>query len=354
MFRFENLAAFQWLWLVVILVALTILRDRQAARVLQNQMGAKLAPFLTKSLSLKKRKTKRLFEYLTLFLMIAGLARPQWGDSKQEVKAEGVEMIIMIDVSDSMLAEDVKPSRLEQAKAELSRLVDLMPGNKMGIIAFAGNAGLISPLTTDPAAIKMYIESLSTQSVSTQGTNFEEALRVAEKAYQRGGIETDDTVKVTRVILIASDGENHEEGALKAAEGLLKQGVRIFTLAYGTEKGGAIPVRDNTGYVKNYKKDSQGNTVLTTVKGDALKELAKRGEGSFYFANFGGDHISRLAEDISKLEKQQFDSTVAVQYEERFQWPLFLAFFFGVIEVVLGERQKKFRLWRGRFEVPTA
>ena len=354
MFRFENVAAFQWLWLIVVILILTIWKDKRVKNILSGQIGARLAPFLTKSLSPQKRKVKRWLEYSVLFFMILALARPQWGDSKQEVKAEGVELLLVVDVSESMLAEDVKPNRLEQAKAELSRLVDQMPGNKMGIIAFAGSAALISPLTTDPAAIKMYLESLTVQSVSSQGTSFESALDAAEKAFERGGVESDDSVKVTRVILVASDGENHEEGALKAAEALVKKGVRIFTLAYGTEKGGAIPVRDGAGYLKNYKKDMQGQTVLTTVKGEALREIAKRGEGSFYFAAFGGDHIKNIASDIDALEKQQFESSVAVQYEERFQLVLILALLLALLELVLGERRSEFRLWRGRYEVPKA
>ncbi len=159
------------------------------------------------------------------------------GLSKQEVKAQGFELIIAIDVSESMKSEDVKPSRLEQAKKEVERLMDLMPANKVGLIAFAGNASLISPLTNDPNAIKMYVDSLTSDSVSEQGTCFECALRLAKEAFERGGVTQDEFSKSSRVILISSDGEDHEPGALEAAAGLVKQGVRIFTMAYGTEKG---------------------------------------------------------------------------------------------------------------------
>src|SRR5690606_7851922 len=152
MFRFENMAAFQWLWILLILFIFNIWRDRKAKANLAGKMGSRIAPFLTKSLSLRRRKFKRILEYAVVLLVILTWARPQWGQSKQEIKSEGVEILFLVDVSESMLAEDVKPSRLAQAKAELSRLVDLMPGNRTGIIAFAGNAGLISPLTTDPAA----------------------------------------------------------------------------------------------------------------------------------------------------------------------------------------------------------
>lgn len=354
MFRFENFAAFQWLWLVVILLVATFWRDRQARKILNSKIGARLSPFLTKSLSLKKRKLKRLLEVAVIILFLITWARPQAGQSKQEIKTEGVEILFLVDVSESMMSDDVKPNRLEQAKTELIRVVDQMPGNKIGVVAFAGNAGLISPLTTDPAAVKMFIESLSTESVSTQGTSFQEALAVADKAFERGGIESDDVVKVTRVILIASDGEDNEPGANNAAEELVKKGVRIFTIAYGTEKGGTIPVRDGMGYLKNYKKDRQGQTVITTVKGDALRALAKKGQGSFYYATFGGNHLKQVIDDISQLEKKQFENSVAVQYDERFQWPLLMALILALLELALGDRRTHFRLWRGRFEVPPA
>jgi Ca-activated chloride channel family protein len=354
MFRFESVSTFQWLWLLAVIFILTLIRDRQVRKVLNSQIGARLAPFLTKSLSLKRRKIKRLLEAAVILFFIVAWARPQSGQSKQEIKSEGVEILFLVDVSDSMMAEDVKPNRLEQAKSELIRMVDLMPGNKIGVVAFAGNAGLISPLTTDPAAVKMFLESLTTQSVSSQGTNFQEAMEVAEKAFERGGAESDDVVKVTRVILIASDGEDNEPGAEKAAEELVKKGIRIYSVAYGTEKGGTIPVRDGMGYLKTYKKDHSGQTILTTVHGDALRALAKKGQGSFYFATFGGDHVHKIVDDIDQLEKKQFESSVAVQYDERFQWPLLCGVILALLELILGDRRSNFRLWRGRFEVPPA
>ncbi len=196
---------------------------------MQAAIGARLYPFLSSSVSHKKRTLKTVLQVLAVFLFVIALARPQLGESQQEVKSEGVEIIFAVDVSESMLAEDVKPSRLEQAKAELSRLIDLMPGNKVGVVAFAGSAALLSPLTNDPSAIKMYLESLDPNAVSSQGTNFTDALKVSKEAFERGGVSTDDTVKVTRVILIASDGEDHEPGALEEAKKWLGR-VCVFSL----------------------------------------------------------------------------------------------------------------------------
>lgn len=354
MFRFENIAAFQYLWLIPAILVMGYFFERRARKKMETAIGSRLYPFLSSSVSNKKRKLKTFLQVLTVLLFVIALARPQMGESQQQVKSEGVEIIFAVDVSDSMMAEDVKPSRLAQAKAELSRLVDLMPGNKVGVMAFAGSAALLSPLTNDPGAIKMYLESLEPSSVSTQGTNFTQALKVAKEAFERGGASTDDVVKVTRVILLASDGEDHEQGALEAAKKMTEDGIRIFSLAYGTEKGGAIPVRDGMGFLKGYKKDRQGQTVLTTVKGDALRALAEAGRGSFYFATFGGEQTKLLVEDISKLERTQFDSTMATQYEERFQSILMMGIILALLELFLGERRRGFLFWKGRYEVPPA
>lgn len=354
MFRFENLAAFNYLWLIPVIIFVGFIFDRISRRKMEAAIGSRLYPFLSSSVSRKKRSIKTLLQVLTVLCFVLALARPQMGESQQEVKSEGVEIVFAIDVSESMMAEDVKPSRLAQAKAELSRLVDLMPGNKVGIVAFAGSAALLSPLTNDPGAIKMYLDSLEPSSVSSQGTNFTEALKISKEAFERGGVSTDETVKVTRVILLASDGEDHEPGALEEAKKMVGEGVRIFSLAYGTEKGGAIPVRDGMGFLKGYKKDRQGQTVLTTVKGDALRALAEAGQGSFYFATFGGDQTKLLVEDISKLEKAQFDTTMATQYEERFQTILLFGIIMALLELFLGERRSSFLFWKGRYEVPPA
>lgn len=354
MFRFENTYAFNYLWLLPVFVVLAFLFGRQAKRKMEKAIGTRLYPFLSSSVSFKKRRLKLWMQLLTILFFVIALARPQAGQSLQQVKSEGVEVIFAVDVSESMMSEDVKPNRLEQVKAELSRLLDLTPGNKVGIIAFAGSASVLSPISNDPNAIKMYLDSLATNSVSSQGTNFEAALNTAEEAFERGGVSTSDTTKVTRVVLIASDGEDHEPGAVEAAQKLAKKGIRIFTLAYGTEKGGTIPVRDGMGFLKGYKKDRAGQTVVTTVNGEALREIAQAGQGSFYYASFGGDHLKNIVEDLGKLEKSEFESSVATQYEERYQLFLLLGILIALMEIFLGERKSSFRFWKGRFEVPPA
>lgn len=350
--RFENPLAFYFLWSIPVLWLFAIVFQKRARDKMAKTIGTRLYPFLSSSVSPKKRNAKRILQSLTILFFVIALARPQMGQSMQEIKSEGVEVMLVVDVSESMLAEDVRPSRLDQAKTDLSRLLDRMPGNRVGVIAFAGSAALLSPLTNDPNATKMYLESLNTNSVSTQGTSFEEALNLAVNSFKRGGVADDDTTKVTRVILIASDGEDHEPGALEAAKKLAEQGIKIFTLAYGTEKGGPIPMKDGMGFWKANKKDRSGQTIITAVKGDELRALASAGEGSFYFATYGTDYIRNVASDLEKLERTEFESKMAVQYEERFQLFLFIGIVLGLIELFLGERRSGFRLWKGRYEVP--
>ncbi|MBC7370946.1 MAG: VWA domain-containing protein [Bdellovibrionaceae bacterium] len=352
--RFDSPVAFYFLWIIPLLWIVVFAVNKYSKKKMAKVVGARLYPFLTSSISVKKRRAKKILQSFVILFFAIALARPQMGQSMQEIKSEGVEIMLVVDVSDSMLAEDVRPSRLEQAKTDLSRLLDRIPGNRVGVIAFAGSAAILSPLSNDPNATKMYLESLSTTSVSSQGTSFEEALSLAADSFKRGGVGTDDTSKVTRVILIASDGEDHEPGAVEAAKKLTDQGIRVFTVAYGTEKGAPIPMKDGMGFWKSNKKDRSGQTVITTVKGDALRSLASAGQGSFYFATPGGDYIKNVADDFATLEKTEFEAKMAVQYEEHFQWFLFTGIILALLELFLGERRNGFRLWKGRYEVPPA
>lgn len=349
--RFANPDAFQLLWLLPVIVIAAWGFGRLAKRRLQSAFGKKLAPFLSSSVSVAKRRLKLTLRLAALALFIVALARPQLGKGSQEVKARGIELMIAIDVSTSMLAEDVKPSRLEHAKAEVSRLLDMLSGDKVGLVAFAGSSVLLSPLTTDKSALKMFLDSISTQSVETQGTDVRKALIEAENAFDRGGVEDDESTKITHVILIASDGEDQEPGAIVEAKKLAGQGTRVFTMAFGTERGGPIPLRDERGYLQGYKRDRSGQNIMTQVKGDFLRELAQAGHGSFYFTTFGGQEAKKIKDDLDRLEKAEFASSVAASYDEKFQIFLALGLLVAFLEFLIGDGRAAGRLWKGRFEV---
>jgi Ca-activated chloride channel family protein len=235
-------------------------------------------------------------------------------------------------------------------KIELEKLVDAMPGNKMGLIAFAGSSALISPLTTDPSALKMYIQSLDTHSVTNQGTNFQVALSYAREAFEKGGITQSEQVKATRVILILSDGEDQDKNALEEAKKLSEDGVYILTVAYGTEKGGTIPSRDYMGNLIGSKKDKSGQVIVTQVHGDFLKELAQAAHGSFFTSQFGGNHVREIEDKINQFEKTQFASNMNVQYDEKFMYPLCLGFCLLLLSFYISTRKRQTAVWKSLYE----
>lgn len=316
---------FWLLFLIPILIAgIVLLRhfsEKKIKKIFGEKNTSKISPFF----SSRRWRFKLFFLCMGLLFLILSLARPQLGSRQEEVKSEGVEMMILVDVSDSMLANDISPSRLDQAKIEINHFIDSLVGHKIGLIAFAGSATLLSPLTNDPLALKLYTDSLSPLSVSSQGTQFERALIEAEQAFERGGTNEDSGRKASHVIVIFSDGEDQEGAALEKAKKLSEKGVRIYTVSYGTEAGAKIPLRDNLGYLRGYKKDSSGQEIVTKVQGDFLKQLANVGKGVGLTSNADLSSMKYLVARVSELEKAEFDSRVVTQYDEKFQIPLLLS-----------------------------
>lgn len=347
MSRFMN-PEYLYMIILAVVMAFGLRVYLKKASPLRKHFSSRMMQALTSSISENKRMWKLYLQSLVIIFLLLTLARWQMGEGSQPIHSEGVEIILAVDVSNSMLTEDVQPNRLAQVKNELTKLVDFLPGNKVGVIAFAGGATLLSPLTTDPSALKMFIESLSPDMMSNQGTNFSKVLKEAQEAFERG--TSDQTGQsVTRALIIASDGEDQESHYQEEAKKLKDKGVFIFGLAYGTEKGGLIPERDERGFLRGYKKGENNQPVLSQVKGDNLKELAQLGGGSFYYASFGGSHIKNIADDLSKLEKTKFESSQSMQYEERFQIFLIMALLLAFIEWLLSERNHAAKIWRGRF-----
>lgn len=351
MWRFESPQYLTLLWIVPIILILSLWLYQRNVKALAAVIGSRLSPFLLANVSTRKKRIKLVLEAMTLGLFILAMARPQLGQSQQKIKSEGVEIVLAVDVSNSMLAEDVKPSRMEQVKTELGRFLDLLGGDKVGLVAFAGSSITLSPLTPDKSALKMFIESLNPDAVMTQGTNFSSALRAAQELFKNGGVDVEDDVSASRVVLVFSDGEDQEKGAVDQAQALANDGIRIFGIAVGTEAGGPIPVRDERGNLIGYKKDRNGQMVLSQSSGESLSAIARAGAGKFYHLTFGGDQIKQLRQDLEKLEKAEFESDLMTNYDEKFQYILLLGILLGCIELLLGERKNSSSKWLGRFEV---
>ena len=353
--RFFDPSFFQLLYLLPFMMVLYFVVARRSRKRLQKILGERLAPFLTASYSVKKARIKFYLELVIVFFLVLTLARPQAGQSTQKEKSEGLEIVLLADVSPSMLAEDAKPSRLEQMKTVLKRFLDLTDGDKIGLVGLSGSSMLLSPLTNDKSALNMYLESLSIDSVSTRGTDFKKGIETAVQALERGGtLDEDDVVQnssAARVIILASDGENHEGGEKEAIEILKKKGIRLFTLIIGTEKGAPIPIRDERGYLANYKQDRSGQQVISQARPRLMQELAEMGNGGSYFAGYDDQAIKTLKGDLDRLERGEFDTQIATVYDERFQTPLLLALLLSLVELLLGNRARAGRIWRGRFEI---
>ncbi|MCC6137224.1 MAG: VWA domain-containing protein [Bdellovibrionaceae bacterium] len=351
MFRFESPQYLTLVLLSLFLVLVFLIALRRWKKITNTHFSARLSPFLFQAFSLKKSWIKTICLSLALAGFALALSRPQMGEGQKEVKSMGLELMIAVDVSRSMLAEDVRPSRLEHAKKEIMNLLEKLSGDKVGLIAFAGSSVLLSPLTVDKSALKMFVEGLSPNSVETQGTEIGKALDEAEQAFKRGGVEGDETSQVTKVVLVISDGEDHEKGAEVAAKKLLENGIRVFTMAFGTEAGGKVAIRDERGNLLSYLKDKSGQIVTSKVNGDFLRTVAEVGNGSFYHVTFGGGQMTSLVEDLDQLEKAEFDTTVATSYDERFQFFLLPAILLALFELFLGTRVRNKDPWKGRFPV---
>lgn len=351
-YRFADPAAFQLLALLPLLAALAWWSARRSRQLLSARLTPAVYAFLTRSVSGGRRKLKVTLQVLAALLFIFALARPQSGEGRHTAKSEGLEIMLAVDVSNSMSAEDVRPSRLDLAKKELTRLMDALGGDRVGLIAFAGSSIVLSPLTSDKAAIKMYLEGLSPGTVSTQGTDFKKAIQEAFNALYRGGVESDENQKMTKVIVIASDGEETSKGGLDAARKAAADGARIFTLGFGTEEGAQIPVRDDRGNMVGYKKDKNGQPVVTRMTGQALQEIAAAGEGIYQAVSFGGDSVRNLKAAIDRLQRTQLDTLEVSHYTEHYQVLLLVGILLALAELGFGERRSEGRGWRGRFEVP--
>ena len=290
--------------------------------------------YLASSHSRLKKIIKMVLALLSLALMILALARPVLKDKTEIEKTEGIEMMLLVDISQSMRTQDVHPDRLSLLKIQFSRLLNTMKKNhRVGLIAFAGSSFLLSPLTSDMNLILMYLDSLSTDLVTSQGTHFKGALLMAGQSFESGS-----THQAEKVIIIASDGEDNEAGALEQARALRQKGIRIFTLGVGTKDGGRIPLKTG-GYLKD---PSSNKEVQSQFKGRLLKELAKIGKGGFYHVQALSQVSEKLQQDLMVLKHHMFEEKRVQGQTELFQYFLIGALFFALSCWLLRERKSLF------------
>jgi Ca-activated chloride channel family protein len=269
-----------------------------------------------------------------VFLIVLTLIEPKWGYKWQEVKRKGIDIIIMLDVSRSMLAQDVKPNRLERAKMEISDLIDNIHGDRVGLLVFAGTSFMQCPLTLDYAAYKLFLNQVDTNSISRGGTNISDAIRRAQASFMEGENRY-------KAIMLITDGEDLENDPMDAAKEAQKNGIKIFTVGIGSQEGVPIPVFDEQGN-KSYVRDKQGNMVLTKLDEQTLQKIALQTGGAYMRATgAGGIGLQKLYDEkISDMEKRDLQSTMQKRYENRYQIPLLCAIILVILEFFVSEKRK--------------
>ena len=271
-------------------------------------------------------------------LLCVAAAGPQCGEKTEVVKRSGIDLVIALDASTSMLARDVKPSRLERAKLEISSLLDRLKGDRVGLVVFAGEAFVQSPLTTDYSATKLFLRAVDPTAMPQQGTALADAIRESKRLLDGGA-----RAGAGKVVLLLSDGEDHEGDADKAAGELAETGARLFTVAVGETAGEPIPLTDGHGNVAGYKKDNKGQTVLTAANPTAMRELASRAGGDLLTSRNGDLGVGELLDDLDRMQRGELESRLNVQYGDRFYWFAGPAFALLLLGAALGEGRMRWR-----------
>lgn len=261
---------------------------------------------------------KRIIFWLGLVALISALARPQANPIVEDMQGASLDIYVLLDVSKSMDAEDVAPSRLKKAKHSIVSLMELLGGDRIGVIAFAGSAVMVSPLTADYEIVKIFLQGVDTNLIQNQGTDLSHALAMGEEAMARGAEKTGNEGPRSNVFVVMSDGEDHQEKDYSVAERVRAKGGVVFSIAFGTEEGGSIPVRNDRGELSGHKRDRQGNQVKTSVQTAALKEIAEKGGGSFYFSTPGEEEVKDILDRVQNLDRTSAALMKARVYQEYF------------------------------------
>jgi Ca-activated chloride channel family protein len=332
-----NFANLHLLWLLLVippaLLAFFWWTGRTRQRLLTQFIQARLLPALTVGISARRQKIRVGCLVLAVVCLILALARPQWGFDWQEMKQRGLDIVVAIDTSKSMLAEDIVPNRLARAKLAALELMQRARTDRLGLVAFAGSAFLQCPLTIDDAAFRQSVEALNVNIIPLGGTAIAEAIETALSAFKEG-----DNYKV---LVLFTDGEDHDSGALEAAEKAAKDGMRIFTIGIGTAEGELLRTKDAQGG-GDYIRDEQGNVVKSHLNERLLQQIAGATEGGFYLPLRGAKAIDTLYDQgLAKLPKSQHQEQFVRQYHERYHWPLAVAIVLLLVEMLFPERKRE-------------
>lgn len=321
-----------YLLLLLPLLVLVFLYNLYWKRKKQREFGSiEMVKKLSPESSTFKPTFKLAVILLALATLILALVNPKMGTKMETVKREGIDIVFAIDVSKSMLAEDIAPSRLEKSKQIVSQIINQLGSDRIGIVAYAGNAFPLLPITSDYGVAKMFLQSMNTDIVSSYGTSLEEAIKLSASYF-------DEKSKTSKLMILISDGEDHSEGAESAAEEANKIGMKIITIGIGTEKGANIPLRKN-GVIESYKRDKDNQIVITKLNPESLKSIAKATNGNYINGSNTKEVLEFVKTTLDKIQKTEFESTEMAEYQSQFQWFLGIGFLLLLVDVFLLERK---------------
>lgn len=283
--------------------------------------------------SVFKPALKTVMVALGLSFLIIALVNPKMGTQLKTVKRQGVDIVFAIDVSKSMLAEDIAPNRLDKSKQIVTKIIEELGSDRVGIIIYAGNAYPLLPITTDHSAARMFLQNAHPDMVSSQGTAINEALNLAKTFF-------DDDTQTNRFLFVISDGEDHEENSADVASQLVDLGIKTYTIGIGTNKGSPIPIKQN-GRFTGYKKDRDDEVVITKLNVETLKEIADKGDGSYIYGNRTSSTIEYVEDLLLKADKKEFETTQFADYKDQFQWFVGLGLIFLLLDVFLLNKKTK-------------
>jgi Ca-activated chloride channel family protein len=301
-----------------------------------------MLPKLSTSVSPWRRLAKVTLLLFAIAFLFVALARPQWGPKMEHIERRGLDLVLLQDISLSMLAEDIKPNRLTRSRHEISAFLESLSGDRVGLVAFSGEAQVMVPLTLDYGTVQMMLREL-TPGWLMPGTNLENAIRKGMSLYKNSG-----SAGQYSVMILMSDGEELEAAAVNAAKEAAEMGIRIYTIGIGSREGVPIPVPSKNGEVA-YKKDLQGNIVTTRLEDGTLQEIASVTGGLYFYASPGEFQLQKVLTEIASLEKKEQASDRMENYQDRYQIFLGLAALLFLIEALVSERGRKRRVGAGRF-----
>lgn len=331
-----NFAQAQYLLLLLLIPVFFIVQSvifKVRTRRIRKFGDETLVSLLMPSYSRSKVWVRLSFFSLAFFFFIIGLSRPQIGAKLKEHQTKGAEIMIALDVSNSMLAEDYSPSRLERAKLAISRIVDKLRDDRIGLIVFAGNSFVQLPITTDYVSAKMFMNSISTESVPVQGTAIGDAINTAIRSFSHQS-------EKSRAVIVITDGENHEDDPVAAARQASEMGIRIFTIGVGSPEGKPVPLNGEL------LKDKEGNIVVSRLDEKVLQDIAAAGGGLYVRAGNNEFGLNPIIENIQRMDDEKYNSIVFEEYDEQFMYFLGIALVFFVIEMLIGERRSRKHLFR--------